>query len=72
MEAHSVVCVRRNSVELPYIIRTMYMFSTDERPSWLEGLSLSTKSTGSLARASTCSKGCSPLRRTRFARTLAG
>ena len=38
MEAHSVVCVRRNSVELPYIIRTMYMFSTDERPSWLEGL----------------------------------
>ena len=35
-------------------------------------VSLSTKSTGSLARASTCSKGCSPLRRTRFARTLAG
>ena len=30
MEAHSVVCVRRNSVELPYIIRTMHMFSTDE------------------------------------------
>ena len=30
MEAHSVVCVQRNSVELPYIIRTTRMFSTDE------------------------------------------